>query len=351
MKIPVLVSYQIRLLVANGRRGSVRTVNEIVEMEITSKTANEAPIAVTWDDMPDPVQEKDWGAYDNSAPGHTRWFADKHWRPLLDMRPEVGSGPGRPPVDVITLDAIAMSDTPYQPYLGNMGWASASPKVRIEDCPPDVLEAVVDGQRDQAIADCKKALDRLLVIEGTVYQACIEPKAVIIRDRLGKSAPFIRNTTDERDVDTVMEDEPDNVVPLTRFERLCDLWRLFDRTGMSAINQRRRPEILIPESIDEDAYLLESANVKVRRFLSEQGGITLDAATLGQLKAVVAIREAISIHDTEDMFDALGPAAAACAEHWPEYERRDELLTLVSDMSDREMSIQMDAVPERGFRP
>ena len=355
-RLPVLIGYSIRYNAQMGGRPKTKTVYEIVDMAVPSVSADDAPIAVRWDDMPEKWQEPVWGLFERNGDGHTRWYGDRHWTPVLGP----GSYDVAGPADETTLDALsglATSSQPFNPILGNVASATPAnnnPKQRLDDCPQDLLSNVVGDSRARAIADVRTALRDLLVVGGVVYRSCPEPRVVLVSAEATTMTPAVREsirvTTDEREIAGAMQKGLHKCAPVTGFDEMHDLCHLFGSALTSPANSRRRPEVLEQESLDEDDWFDQATKLEVGKFAGRYAGATISSLGPQQLMSMANIRVAIGIEDRADRLDALEGALADCVRHWRDYENRDVLEKLSEELSAREISVPFSDT-HRGMKP
>lgn len=354
MRLPVLIQYSVWHAQPGGRMRQ-KPAFEIVDFDVAAATTDEAPIAVRWNDRPHPEQIEGWDHWNETGDGHTRWFGGCHWKPLLDTR-KSHSGP-LPVLDFDTLEALSKSPQPAARFLGNWSFANLNPpRNRPEDCPDEVLRKVVGDTRNDAIKSVKEELSKLLFVDGVAYEACHEPRIVMIQAIVGdpetnRSAVTTRSmriVADELVIRMAVADDPDRVVPVTRFEDLHSMNRLFDRYGITEMDEIRRPEIELWASIDEDAHWDKVAMARIGQFLSAHSTVTLGQMNPSQLSSVKDAIDAKSIADRDERLEAFERVLGSLANAWPKYDRVEALQQLALDLGGREINVPIaPAIPRR----
>jgi hypothetical protein len=341
MEIPVLIEYGVQYLNPAGRTQSKR-VHEVVEFEVAEASESDAPVAVSWNDIPSDIQAENWGPYLTGVDAHTRWYADSHWRPLL-AADFVGVSDASLPVTVDGLRNLPSSKTPYHSLLGNLyGSAPTVPRRLTFGNPEYHLGTMIKTQRSEAVKVVQDKLKRLLVVGDDVYIKCAEPKIVpfvVVQDAVTKHR-FVRIVTSEIEITRAVASDPDNVYPVTAFDEAMLSKHLFTLPAVTAIDRLRRPEIHLWDSVDEDTALNEVADVKVRKFVMELSAFRFGEASCEQLESMAEIRRAFALRNGEERFERLEQALRACVVAWEgRYEDIESLTMLADTISSRQLEV------------
>ncbi|MCS4089624.1 hypothetical protein [Rhizobium sp. BK176] len=340
MEIPVLIEYGLEHITAGGRRQKTR-VHEIVDLEVAEASEADAPVAISWNDTPDPSQAAFWGAYQTGADAHTRWHAGSHWRPLLDGELD-GSPGGSPAVNVEKLCGLASSQNPYHSFLGNhYGHSPAIPKKPPVGEPEDRFGTLISTQRGSVIRAAREGLERLLIVGDEVYVRCAEPTIVPCQTESGSRIPkFIRIVTSQPQIIRAFARTPDDVYPVSAFDEAMTAKHLFSLPAVTAIDATRRPEIHLWDSVNEDALLHEAADTKVMNFVQSVKELRLGNPTLDQLESYVAVRRAVALPHGEERLEQLEMALRQCVEAWGHsYEDHESLTQLADSIASRRLEV------------
>jgi hypothetical protein len=347
MEIPVLIEYGLQHITGNGRRHKTR-VYEVVHLDVAEAGEADAPVAISWNDIPDAVQTEHWGAYRNDADAHTRWYAGSHWRPLLACELDK-TYTGSPSVNAETLRGLAASDSPYHPFLGNhYSHDPAVPKKLPVGDPEERFGTVVGTDRGPVIKAAREKLGRLLIIGDEVYIQCVEPTIVPYCSEPGSRVPkFLRIVTSEPQINRAFARTPDDVYPVSAFDEALMAKHLFSLPAVMAIDATRRPEIHLWDSVNEDALLHEAADTKVMNFIQSVKELRLGNQTLDQLESYVAVRRAVALPHGEERLERLETALRKCVEAWERsYEYHESLTRLADSISARRLEVPFaPAVP------
>jgi hypothetical protein len=343
MQLPVVIKYLVNHAQPGGRVVQ-KPVYETVEFDLETATTDEAPIAVRWNDEPHETQVEGWDTWDASGEAHTRWFAGRHWHPLYPEN--IGHGPVKP-LEVEEVRDMASADRALWHFLGNMEFgASLSPKTRHVEFDDAMKAAEVRGTRDSVIEKVREALSKLVAVDGIVYRACHEPHIVMIQainqenaSRITTPPRSMRIVTEEIEIRTAVVHDAHGVAPVSRFDILHDLNRLFDRYGSTAIDAKRRPQIDVWESIDEDAYWDRVGTWRMQEFIAVNADVSIKDMTTAQLSAVNEASVASSIDDRDERLEAIERAARSIAATWPDYQHVDSLVQLAEDLGAREVNV------------
>jgi hypothetical protein len=341
MEIPVLVEYGLQHITGNGRRHKTR-VYEVVGLEIMEASEAEAPVAISWNDTPDAVQVENWGAYLVGADAHTRWHAGSHWRPLLTCEMEREWWTGSEAVSAETLRGLAASKNPYHSFLGNYySHEPAVPKKLPVGEPEDRFGTVIGTARGSVIKAAMEKLERLLIVGDEVYVKCVEPTIVpFYAQRASKAHTFLRIVTSEPEINRAFARAPDDVYPVSAFDEAMMAKYLFSLPSVTAIDATRRPEILVWDSVNEDALLHDAADAKVLVFVQSLKDARLGNANLDQLESYAAICRAVALPHGEERLERLELALRACVAAWDRaYEGHESLTQLADSISSRRLEV------------
>jgi hypothetical protein len=162
---------------ASGRKkgnsiNSTLPFQEKVAVDIEVRSGEEAPIVAEWDDTPpEGLSEKSgWTVLPGAEREHVRSFADAYWRPL--RRSEVMPGADGCPISVGEFcDSIEAGKH-----------ASGFPTVELTGCKffgaSSYFETVDFTDRVKHVRLVEEAARDILLVDGFVYQRCIEPMIV-----------------------------------------------------------------------------------------------------------------------------------------------------------------------------
>ncbi|MCV9963572.1 hypothetical protein OIU34_16840 [Pararhizobium sp. BT-229] len=341
MQVPVLIEYGIEHFTPAGRRQKAR-VHEVVEIELKEASETEAPVAVTWDDAPDEIQAVNWGAYTREKVAHTRWHDGSHWRPILMTELDRSDGPSAE----MTADAllgITASKNPYHSFLGNYyPHSPAVPKRLPVGDPEERFGTVSHTQRGPTIKLAKEKFEKLLLVGDTVYVKCPEPTIVpfvVVLQEGQVRHRFLRIVTNESVINRAFGTTPDSVHPVSAFDNAMLDKHLFSLPFVTAIDERRRPEIFAWDSIDEDAVLHETADWKVLEFVRALDNVKFSQATILQLESTAAIRRAISLPKGEERLEKLEQALRQCVVAWEGTYDLEQLALLADAISSRNVEV------------
>lgn len=238
---------------------------EWVALEVVETTSADAPVALRWekirylDDVEPKIVE-------------TRWFNDHHYLPVSYDDDRTLSDHG-------LMEACAKGENPkclpYQPEYSVMDFIRGALK-SIDETP---LRTVIKCDRDERRAKMEEAAERLLLIDGQVWQKLEEPTYAFLRHHGGVRV-HIRGSDSNEPFDSKMH---------FRADRLNDLLDHFDINNEAAILERI--DVLIPESIrydDETPALLAAAAKSVEWFASRLSKHSTDFLTAwGRLRDAV----------------------------------------------------------------
>ncbi|MCZ7861854.1 hypothetical protein O9X98_10745 [Agrobacterium salinitolerans] len=334
MRVPVLIEYGVEYVTGAGRHQKAR-VHEVVEIKIAEATETDAPVAVSWNDAPDRVQADIWGYYPVGGEAHTRWFDGAHWRPLLANEVLKGSDGSSPDLTIDAVLGLAASKNPYHPFLGN--WyphSPAVPKKLPEGEAEDRFGTLTSTQRGAVIKMAKEKFQHLLLVGDTVYVKCPEPKIVpfvVVAPDGETRHRFLRIVTNESTINRAFAANSDDVYPVSAFDEAMTAKHLFSHPFVTAIDARRRPEVFVWDSIDEDSVLHEVADRKVMNFVMTLNDVRLGQTTVDQLESMSAIRMAVSLPKSEERFERLEHALRRCVVAWEGKYDDLESLTLLAD--------------------
>lgn len=344
MRVSVLIRYTVGYNAQMGGRRKTKTSFEIVDIPIRTEDPEDAPVAISWNDLPDKIQYAKWGAHERNGDGHTRWFADRHWRPVLAAGSQ--SAWQTDNLDLSTLSSLSTSATPYHQLLGNFHLDNPKPpKNRPTDVTDEILANVIGDSRNYAIEQCRAALSKLLLVDGIVYAPCHEPMVVTTRvirlNGAETKLDSLRIITDADTIDAKMRDSLHKVSPVTRFEEMLDMNCLFDAEFSARIDARRRPEIFEMESVNEDAWMDASAKIALEQFEMHFRTKAIGTLTAEQIVSMGAAKTSVMVEDLEDRLEAMAAALRSCAREWGNYPANDELRKIADDISAREITVPM----------
>ncbi|MBY3151147.1 hypothetical protein HFO56_01835 [Rhizobium laguerreae] len=339
MELPVLIEYGLQHITGGARRNT--RVHEVVHLDVAEASEAEAPVAISWNDIPDAVQTQYWGAYQVDADAHTRWHAGLHWRPLLASELD-RTLTGSSAVDAETLRGLVASKTPYHSLLGN-SYPHQPPVPRKLPAgePEDRFGTVVRTERGSVIKAAMEKLARLLVVGDEVYIRCVEPTIVPYYARTDSWAhKFLRIVTSEPEINRAFARTPDDVYPVSAFEEAMTAKHLFSPPAVTAVDATRRPEIHLWDSVNEDALLHEAADVKVRNFVTAMKDVRLGETTCDQIESIAAIRRSVALPNNEERLERLELALRRCVEAWAdEYHDHESLTQLADAISARRLEV------------
>jgi hypothetical protein len=360
MQVPILIEFGVEYVTGAGRHQKSR-VHEVVNIDLTEATETAAPVAVSWNDTPDQSQTSNWGAYPIGGIAHTRWHDGSHWRPLLLAELDASTGPSEPMTFDALLD-VTGSKNPYHSFLGNRYPHSPPvpkklPKKLPEGEAEDRFGTLTRTQRGATIKLAKEKFERLLLVGDTVYVKCPQPMVVpfvvVAPNGEGRHLRrFLRIVTNEAEINRAIAASPDNVHPVSAFDEAMTAKHLFSHPFVTAIDDQRRPEIFVWDSIDEDVFLHTVADQKVAKFISSWKDVRLGDMTSDQLESMAAIQKAIALPKSEERFERLELALRRCVSAWADSNDDLESLTLFADaLSGRQLEVPFAPAQTRLPRP
>ncbi|MCS4088947.1 hypothetical protein [Rhizobium sp. BK176] len=155
-----------------NRLNSTLPFQEKVAVDLEVRSAEEAPVVAEWDDTPPKglSQKSGWTILPGAEREHVRYFAGAYWRPL--RRSEVLEGADGQPIAIGEFSDSVEAGT----------HSSGFPKVELTGRkffgPSSYFQTVDFTDRAKHVQLVEEAAKDILLVDGIVYQRCIEPMIV-----------------------------------------------------------------------------------------------------------------------------------------------------------------------------
>lgn len=304
---------------SSGRRAenainSTLPFQEVLSVELTEVSDDEAPVCAQWNDEPHPglSGKSAWNVMPGGETTHVRFYGGRYWRPMSAFA-SLGEPRGDP---VCALDfAVAVGEGRHK-----RGLPLVNLKGNRYGSDSDYFDTLSASDRALAIQTVESALGDLLVVDGLVYERCLEPMIVMkiaafdvhLHDRGTVTvAEVLRIATD---LPSPSEIERVEIFPVHRFREALGKSRRANATKnqlrdmLSQSNAAKEPVLLSEYFLDEANAAVSDCAIKLRQFLSileSKRDVKLPFSNRGKIRLVCDLGDTLDDLPNESALDAV----------------------------------------------
>jgi uncharacterized protein (DUF924 family) len=268
-----------------NRLNSTLPFQEKVSVELDVRSGDEAPIVAEWDDTPPEgiSEHSGWTVLPGAEREHVRHFDGAYWRPLRRSEVVPGVADGKPATVGEFSDRIEAgtygAGFPTVELTGRKFFGASS-----------YFETVDFTDRAMHVRLAEEAARSILLVDGVVYQRCIEPMIVqrmalidSYNEGLGRTVASMGEVI--RIVNRTPEDKSEatarmyfsfstaDTYPLHRFKEALSSTRRKNAThqrtrdALNAFNARKQPQLSGEYFLDTENARVADCAIKLRQFL------------------------------------------------------------------------------------
>jgi hypothetical protein len=359
--------YVIRGIKKGNRSLRDHYVIETMEMDIPVVSADDAPVAVMWNDAV-PVafprgNDTIWRAYSADGQQHTRWYMGSHWKRCLES--DLIESHVTRAVPPLTVDALVAN---IEDQGGNLLTGASTFRYQPEKRGTEIhdplghFSSIEKSDRDTALAKIEEQSADLMIVDDVVYVRCAEPKVCVIKEREErfnngpKARQFLKVLTSAREIADAQSRYTAN-----QFQLAVDDLHLFSDRALAASHEAVAVNVAMPETIDDEAHMVAQLEDRVDEVYQMLHGVPFHRFSAKMLEGVVALNKAVLLNGPA-MVDAVEEALALMAANWELRAERtvhtklsynadmgDHLRETLAMVAERPVAVELGALVPKGM--